>query len=120
MHHVSPVTRLAAKALAEQQRDIRLAIDHENADAHSSPPMAPCEGAVPSAGQLASAPILDRGEGLADGAAGGCFEDSRRDARRGVIGIFAASGTCRQALFACNEWQELLRLPAKRVNFFGR
>ena len=68
----------------------------------------------------AFASFLDRGEGLADGAAGGCFEDSRRDARRGVIGIFAASGTCRQALVACNEWQELLRLLARRVNFFGR
>jgi hypothetical protein len=74
----------------------------------------------PRPGSWPRHPILDRGEGLGDGAAGGCFEDSRRDARRGVIGIFAASGNCRQALFACNAWQELLRLLSMRVSFFWR
>ena len=32
-----PSRASAPKALAEQQRDIRLVIDHEDADAHSSP-----------------------------------------------------------------------------------
>ena len=38
-------------------------------------------------------------------------------ARRGVIGIFAASGDCGRAVFACNAWPEHLRLPARRENF---
>jgi hypothetical protein len=40
VHHVSALARLAAKALAEQFRDIGLVIDNNDAGAHAALPAA--------------------------------------------------------------------------------